>query len=314
MTSSSRTVTVVTGASTGIGHATAVRQAQAGDRVWALVRDPDASADLAELARTEGLDLTVGACDVTDDESVTRAFRAVFDRDGRVDRLVCNAGMYAGSPLETHGIDEIRAIFDVNLFGVLRCIKAVLPGMRAARSGAIVALSSQSSQAILPTWAAYSGSKKALDGALESLAMEVSGFGIRVHLVQPGSTRTAMRGKIRERENPHEYDGMLARYAAAITADRTESLAPDDVARAIAGVLDDADAPFRTLVGRDAERNIARRSAATDEQWVRLFALDDEAFFDEWSRLGGGFDPRTVGAAGIGATAATSELTKQVLG
>ncbi len=287
MPSSSRTVTVVTGASTGIGRATALRQARAGDRVWALMRDPDAAADLRDLAEAEGLDLALGTCDVTDDDAVAAAFGAALAHDGRVDRLVCNAGAYAGATLETHAMDEIRALFEVNVFGALRCIRAVLPGMREARAGTIVALSSQSSQAILPTWAAYAGSKRALEGALEALAMEVAGFGIRVRLVQPGSTLTAMRGKIRPRENPPGYERMLERYQAVIAADRTTSLAPDDVARAIERVLAEPHAPWRTLVGDDAVRNTARRAAATDEEWTTLFGLDsDDAFFDAWTRLG----------------------------
>lgn len=295
MSSSSRSVTVITGASTGIGRATALRQARAGDCVWALVRRPEESAELAETARAEGLDVTLGACDVTDDASVATAFRAVHDRDGRVDRLVCNAGAYAGATLEAHDMAEIRAVFDVNVFGALRCIKSVLPGMRARRSGSIVALGSQSSRAILPTWAAYAGSKCALDGALEALAAEVAGFGIRVHLVQPGSTLTAMRGKNRPRENPVDYDRILARYHAVVAADRTTSLSPDDVAGAIAHALEDDEAPLRTLVGEDAIRNIARRRVATDEEWVRLFAAaTDDAFFDRWTAWGGGFDPRAA--------------------
>lgn len=297
MTSSSRAVTVVTGASTGIGHATAVRQARAGDRVWALVRDPDAAARLRGLAAAEALELIPGICDVTDDASVTDAFDAVLARAGRIDRLVCNAGTYAGATLETHGMDEIQALFDVNVFGALRCIRAVLPGMRMARTGTIVALSSQSSQAILPTWAAYAGSKRALEGALEALAMEVAGLGIRVHVIQPGSTLTAMRGKIRPRENPPGYERMLERYHAVIAADRTASLAPDDVAQAIERVLDDPRAPFRTLVGEDAVRNTARRAAATDEEWTTLFGLaSDEAFSAAWTRLGAGSTPARAAA------------------
>jgi NAD(P)-dependent dehydrogenase (short-subunit alcohol dehydrogenase family) len=288
-------VTVVTGASTGIGRAVAERQARAGDNVWALVRDPAGCADLASLAKDEHLDLRIVQADVADDGSVDTAFDTVLGESGHVDRLVNNAGLFYGSTLEANSLDEIRAMFEVNYFGALRCIRRVLPGMREAGGGVIAAVTSQSSQAIFPTWTAYAGSKSALEGSLESIAMEVAGFGIRVAIVQPGITLTAMRGKITPRTNPEAYAHMLDRYRTLIAADRTESMAPDDVALAIQQVLDDPASPFRTRVGTDAVRNIALRESVTDEQWVGLFGVGtDEEFYAQWMRMSGLPDPRVL--------------------
>lgn len=288
-----RILTVVTGASTGIGRAVALRQARAGDRVRALVRSPEACRDLIELAAAEGLDLSIVRADVSDDTSVSEAFAAVIAADGPVGRLVNNAGLFFGSTLEQNSLDELRDMFEVNYFGAMRCIKQVLPGMREAGGGVIAAVTSQSSQAIFPTWTAYAGSKCALEGSLESLAMEVRELGIRVAIVQPGITLTAMRGKIKPRTNPLAYDRMLQRYRTLIAADRTESMAPDDVARAIERVLNDPASPFRTRVGTDAVRNIALRQSVSDERWVGLFGQEsDDDFYAEWMTLAGVPDPR----------------------
>lgn len=290
-----KTVTVVTGASTGIGRATAIRQARAGDRVWALVRDPEASADLLHEANTEGLDLQLVQGDVRDDDSVEEAFGRVLSSDGAVNRLVNNAGLFFGSTLEANTMDEIRDIFEVNYFGAIRCTKQVIPGMREAGGGVIVAVSSNSSQAIMPTWTAYAGSKAGLEASLESIGMEVREFGIRVAIVQPGITLTAMRGKIKPRVNPPAYDRLVTRYRTIIAADRTSSMTPDDVAQAIEQVIEDPSSPFRTLVGADAVRNIAIRRGVTDERWLALYGAEsDDEFYAEWVALSGSRDPREL--------------------
>jgi retinol dehydrogenase 8 len=293
MTNDQNNVTVVTGASTGIGRAVALRQARAGDRVWGLVRTPRNCSDLTQLAESEGLDLRLVRADVCDDDSIEAAFAEIFKHSGRVNALVNNAGLFLGSTLEATSMDELCGMVEVNFLGAIRCIKQVLPAMRQNGGGVIASVTSQSTQAIFPTWAAYAGSKCALEGALESLAMEVREFGIRVAIVQPGITLTAMRGKIQPRSDPAAYDRLLKRYRTLIAADRTESMAADDVAQAIASVLADPMTPFRTRVGVDAVRNIALRESITDEQWVGLFGrVDDDDFYGAWVGLAGGRDPR----------------------
>lgn len=293
--SKERSVTVVTGASTGIGQAVAIRQARAGDKVWGLVRNPEACQDTLDLAKAEGLDLNLVRGDVSDGASVEEAFRQILDADEAVDRFINNAGLFFGSTLEATSMDELIDMTQVNYLGALRCIKQVVPGMRKQRRGVIAAVTSQSSQAIFPTWTAYSGSKCGLEGALESLAMELREFGIRVAIVQPGITLTAMRGKIKPRKNDPDYNRMLRRYRTLVAADRVESMAPDDVAQAIQKVLVDGKTPFRTPVGVDAVRNIALRKGVSDENWVGLFGQEsDDGFYAEWVRLAGGPDPRTL--------------------
>lgn len=286
--------TVVTGASTGIGRASAIRQARGGDRVWAIVRDPSRSVDLVEQAREERLPLTVVEGDVSKDSSVDAAFDQILS-DGRVDRLVNNAGLFYSSTLEGQTLKELHEVFEVNYFGAMRCVRKVLPGMRQSGSGVICAVSSNSAQSIFPSWAAYSGSKAALEASLESVAMETAALGIRVSIIQPGITLTSMRSKIKPRTNPDAYEETLTRYRTVIAADRNQSMDPDDVATAIENALTDASTPFRVQVGADAVRNVALRRRVGDDEWVRLFSPDsDDKFYADWAARIGGPDPRTV--------------------
>jgi NAD(P)-dependent dehydrogenase (short-subunit alcohol dehydrogenase family) len=280
-------VTVVVGASTGIGRAIALRQARAGEAVHALMRDPAAPSglDLAELAEGEGLDLRLGRIDVCDDESVAAAFDEVAAAR-TVGKLVCSAGRFLGSTLEATEVAELQDLLDVNFLGPLRCVKRVITPMRERGGGRILAITSQSSAAIFPTWTAYSGSKGGLEAALESLAMELRPFGIQVGSLRPGVTLTAMRGKIRPRENPDAYDDLMRRYRSLIAADRETSMEPDDVATVAEQLLAADEMPLVTNVGEDAHRNLAMRKAAGDRSWVDLFdAADDEEFFASWRRL-----------------------------
>ncbi len=281
-----RNVTVITGASTGIGEAIALRQARAGDRVWALVRNPEACAVLQDTANRENLRLELREADVTDNDSVRSAIRHVIHQSSRIDNLVCNAGVFVGATFESLTVEDHEDVFDVNYFGVLRVIVEVLPTMRAQRSGTIVAMSSQSSEPVLPTWSAYSGSKRALEASLEALAVEVGLLGIRIALVQPGSTKTEMRKKITERTNHHDYNTALSRYRDIVMADRETSMEADEVAAAVENILRAESPPWRTRVGADALRNTAMRAVAGDDRWVGLFQIpDDYTFRDSWLKL-----------------------------
>lgn len=280
---SNRNVTVVSGASTGIGEAIALRQARAGDHVWALVRNPESCANLRDAAEREHLLLELCEADVTDSESVRAAIQRVVLESGRIDRFVCNAGIFIGATFESLSIVDHAEVFDVNYFGALRVILEILPTMRMQRSGTIVAVSSQSSEVVLPTWAAYSASKRALETALEALALEVGLLGIRIALVQPGSTRTEMRKKISERTNHSDYSIPLSRYRDIVMADRETSIEADQVAGSVENLLHVDNPPWRTRVGSDAIRNTTKRQAAGDDRWVGFFQISEEASFrDAW--------------------------------
>lgn len=185
-------VTLVTGCSTGIGFATAVRFAQGGDRVFATVLEPADGDELRAFADAEALPVTIMAVDVTDDESVARGVSGVLDAAGRIDVLVNNAGRAVIAPVEETDLDEARAVFEPNFFGVLRMLRATLPGMRRQRSGTIVNVSSLSGVSPAPFYGVYAATKAAVEALSDSLYYELRSFGVRVVVVEPGNIKTSI--------------------------------------------------------------------------------------------------------------------------
>ena len=185
-------VILVTGSSSGIGRATAVEAAERGHRVFASARRPE---DLAELA-ARGIDTL--SLDVTDDASVTRGVADVLGKVGRIDALVNNAGYGQYGAIEVVTADEWRRQFDVNLFGALAVLRAVLPAMREARRGTIVNVSSVAGKVTIPFAGPYCASKHALEAISDALRVEVAPWKIRVVVVAPGPMSTRVGDRTRE--------------------------------------------------------------------------------------------------------------------
>ncbi|MGC9495118.1 oxidoreductase [Streptomyces sp. WG7] len=184
-------VWLITGASSGFGRAIAEAALADGDVVVGAARRPEALAGLVDAhpGRMEALRL-----DVADTAAAEAAVRDVVARHGRVDVLVNNAGRTHVGAFEETGEDELRALFDVHVFGPAALTRAVLPHMRERRSGAIVQMSSMGGQLSFAGFSAYSGTKFALEGMSEGLADEVREFGIKVLIVEPGAFRTGLFG------------------------------------------------------------------------------------------------------------------------
>jgi NAD(P)-dependent dehydrogenase (short-subunit alcohol dehydrogenase family) len=182
----------VTSCSTGFGRALAERVIERGWRVVATARGADRVADLVSLApqRVLAVDL-----DVTDAAQVAAAVGAATERFGRVDVLVNNAGYGYQSSIEEGDESEIRAQFDANVFGLFATTRAVLPGMRAQRSGAIVNVTSVAGLVGFPASGYYAASKQAVEGFSDSLAAEVAPLGISVTCIEPGPFRTDWAGR-----------------------------------------------------------------------------------------------------------------------
>jgi len=197
-----RPVAIVTGASAGIGEATARALHAAGYRVFGTYRRPPATG-------SPGIEYL--ACDVTSDESVTAAVGAVLEKTARIDLLVNNAGVGLIGGAEESSLEQAKFLFDVNLFGVIRMTKAVLPTMRQQGSGRIVNISSVMGLIPAPFMALYSATKHAVEGYTESLDHEIRSSGIRVVLVEPAYTRTSFEG------NVYQADQQLDPYQAART-------------------------------------------------------------------------------------------------
>ncbi|MET7291276.1 SDR family oxidoreductase [Streptomyces griseoloalbus] len=177
-------VALITGCSSGIGRATALRLHRAGLRVVATARNPGT---LEELAR-QGLDTL--RLDVTDADSAQAAVETVTGRYGRIDVLVNNAGYGLSGTVEETGLDQVRDQFETNFFALARLTQLVLPGMRRHGSGRIVNVSSIFGRYAVPGGGFYAASKHAVEALSDALRLEVGGFGVRVVLVEPGPVRT----------------------------------------------------------------------------------------------------------------------------
>jgi len=195
-------VALVTGASAGIGHATAAALQKAGFRVFGTSRR-------AAAERSDGV--TMLTCDVTDDASVAKLVERVLADAGRIDLLVNNAGIGLLGGAEESSIGQAQALFDVNVFGVLRVTNAVLPTMRRQGKGRIVNLSSVLGLIPAPYAALYASTKHAVEGYSESLDHELRTFGIRVVLVEPAYTRTSFEENMTRPDQPVAvYDSVRA--------------------------------------------------------------------------------------------------------
>ncbi len=179
-------VVLITGGTDGLGKATAILLAQHGYRVIAAGRSEAKRAELDALAKTENLPLTTIELDVCSDASVNRAVQSVIRSYGAIDVLINNAGVGYMAVVEELKMEDLKQQFETNLFGVLRVTQAVLPGMRARRSGRIVMLSSVAGLVTPPTYGAYSSSKHALEGLSNALRLELFPFNIQVVLIEPG--------------------------------------------------------------------------------------------------------------------------------
>lgn len=175
-------VVVVTGVSSGIGRAAAVKFAKQGCRVFGTVRNTAKAKAIPDVALVE--------MDIRDEASIERGIQTIIAQAKRIDVLVNSAGVTLLGAAEETSIAEAQTLFDTNLFGVLRVVKAVLPYMREQRSGRIVNVSSVLGFLPAPYMALYSASKHAVEGLAETLDHEVRQFGIRVSLVEPSFTKT----------------------------------------------------------------------------------------------------------------------------
>jgi NAD(P)-dependent dehydrogenase (short-subunit alcohol dehydrogenase family) len=269
---------LITGTSTGIGFATAVSLMRAGHDVFATMRNPGKSPELLALAAKEGLPIAVIPLDVDYDQSVAAGVAHVLKARGRIDVLVNNAGIAQLGSVEATPLAHYRQAMDTNFFGALRCIQAVLPGMRERKSGRIISVTSVAGRLASAGQSAYCASKFALEAASESLAAEVKPFNIRVNVVEPGVIETPIFGKADD-VSADLYPGprrMNAVFAASLEQPVPASVIGDQIRDIVAG----DDWQFRHLGGPAAAAIVAWRASMTDEQFIAFGALDDDAWCD----------------------------------
>ncbi|WP_157215495.1 oxidoreductase [Flavisphingomonas formosensis] len=253
---------IVTGCSTGIGRAIAEHIVALGDNVAVTARKP---ADVADIVA--GRDNAIAlALDVADPEQVKAAVEAARARFGRIDVLVNNAGYGYVASIEEGDEAEVKAMFDVNLFGAIRMAKAVLPEMRARRSGHIINISSLAGRIANPATGYYSMSKHALEAMGQALAREVAELGVRVTSIAAGMFRTDFSGRSLKNgeEGIADYkDGVHARMALVRWVDGRQQGDPAKLAEAVVAVADMAAPPIQLILGPDAFAAIEARMAET---------------------------------------------------
>lgn len=269
---------LVTGASKGIGLATALAFARASDQVVAGMRNPARAPELGEIADRENLPILIVTMDVDDDGSVATAVEQAVESVGAIEILVNNAGIERVGAIEDLSMDDIKASMETNYFGAARCIKAVLPSMRERRDGCIINVTSISGRLAGSPMAAYAASKFALEAFSECLAQEVRPFNVRVAVVEPGIIDTSMATRISTDSTPTHYPSRN-RMAALFRSSLQQPTPPSVVAERIVEIAAGETVQLRHPVGPDAEPFIAWRQAMSDEEWVAWGALDDEAWY-----------------------------------
>jgi NAD(P)-dependent dehydrogenase (short-subunit alcohol dehydrogenase family) len=275
--SSNRTL-LITGVSSGFGRALAQEALAAGHRVIGTVRSEQAKQDFEALAP----DRAVGRLlDVTDFDAIEGVVAEIESTVSPIDVLVNNAGYGHEGVMEESPLAEMRRQFDVNVFGAVAMMKAVLPGMRARRKGHILNITSMGGFITMPGIAYYCGSKFALEGISETLAKEVKSFGIAVTAVAPGSFRTdwAGRSMARTPRSIADYDALFDPIRRA--REEKSGKQPGDpvkAARAMLAVIESDAPPVHLLLGSDALGLVRDKlTALADEisQWETLTRSTD---------------------------------------
>ena len=217
-------VVIITGGTSGIGRATAAQLRERGCRVY-------------EFSRRESGDPYHTPVDVTDDAAVRAAVEAVFEREGRIDLLINNAGFGISGAMEFTDPADAHRLMEVNLFGMDNAIRAVLPHMRKAGSGRIVNISSVAGVFAIPFQAWYSISKAAVRSLTMALYNEVAPYGIQVTSVMPGDIRTGFTAaRKKSTEGDEAYGGRISRSVEKMEKDEQNGMPPEEAAKTIVRV------------------------------------------------------------------------------
>lgn len=266
------TSVLITGCSSGIGHATAELLQAHGYDVYASARRPEAIEDLAQRG------CHTLALDVTSEESMSGAVAQVNQASGGIDVLINNAGYSQSGAVESIGLDDVRAQFETNVFGLVRMCQLVLPGMRERGQGKIVNIGSMGGRFTLPGGGLYHATKYALEAISDALRFEVRGFGVDVILIEPGLITTGFgdvaSGSVEkasgDQEDPYAD---FNRHVAKITAEAYEGPmvklggGPEKVAEAIVKALGARRPKARYPVTPSAHLMIGQRRITPDRVW-----------------------------------------------
>ena len=269
---------IITGANRGIGYETALAFGRAGYKVFATMRNPETASDLKQKIKEESLAVIISKMDVDSDESVKQCVEDILQENGQVDVLVNNAGIERHNSVEETSMADFKAVMETNYFGVLRCIKAVLPQMRNDRNGCIINITSVAGKIACTPLGCYTASKYALEAISEALAQEVKPFNIRVAIVEPGIINTQMA-----RDITHGGDSVYPqanRFGGLFVASLKTPTSASVVADKILEIADSGTWQLRHPAGPDALPFLQWRASMSDEQWVDWNAATDEEWYN----------------------------------
>ncbi len=274
-------IVLITGVSTGLGKAFAEALLQAGHSVIGTVRKAYAVSEFETLAPGRAF---ARVLDVTDAQKIVETVTDIEASIGPIYALINNAGYGHEGTLEESPIEELRQQFDVNVFGAVAMIKAVLPFMRQRRSGRILNITSMGGLMATPGLSYYHGSKFALEGITSSLGKEVKGFGIRVTAVEPGMFRTDWAGRSMQRSERRiaDYDAIFDPIRAARAARSGKQQGdPSKAGRVVVALLEAADPPAHLLLGSDAMDNVSKELSLLQAEFNQWETMTRSTSFDE---------------------------------
>jgi NAD(P)-dependent dehydrogenase (short-subunit alcohol dehydrogenase family) len=274
-----KNVALVTGSSSGIGFETSLLLARTGFHTYASMRNLEKSKNITEIANTEKLPLQVVQLDVNDGRSVKDAIDKIVAEKDRIDILVNNAGYGLFGSLEDISIEEVKAQFETNFFGVIRVTQQVLPVMRKQNSGGstIVNVSSVGGRIGIPVLSAYQSTKFALEGLSESMSYELEPFGIRVVIIEPGFIRTNIINssttaeKALDSKSPYfSLTQKVKNHFKSMMENASSSSPPEEVAKVILQAITSENPQLRYTVGNDAATIIQARMNMPDNEFKKM--------------------------------------------
>jgi NAD(P)-dependent dehydrogenase (short-subunit alcohol dehydrogenase family) len=267
-------VAVVTGSSSGIGRETCLILAKNGYTTYATMRNPQKGSDLRSIAEGENLPMHFVQLDVTDGNSVKEAIQTTYDEAGRIDILVNNAGYALVGAFEEISMEEIKAQYETNVFGVVRTTQAVLPIMRKQGSGMIVNISSGAGRFGYPTGSAYVSTKFAVEGLSESMSYEIEPFGIKTVIVEPGMIKTNFHDAVvvanRSQEPGSPYAPLMTGMKDNLNKMLDNGSTPQYVAQVILHAITSENPKLRYLAGKDVEQWVEAKRKMSDEEFASM--------------------------------------------
>jgi NAD(P)-dependent dehydrogenase (short-subunit alcohol dehydrogenase family) len=280
---------VVTGANSGIGRATAIHLAANGYRVFGTVRSLDKTLKAQQMAEQAGVSIEWIELDIADDDSVTNGFARIHELSPVIDVLVNNAGVGGNAVIEECPPSLYHEVMNINLCGAVRCVQAVLPGMRARSTGTIVNVSSVVGRFAALAQAPYVASKWALEAMSEGLAQDVAPWNIRVAIIEPGITKSAIFAKNVDAPNSSGvYDAHYRRLFQFYAAGMAQATDPFEVGATILHAIRTDSPKLRYPVSWGGPEILSRRETISDAEWVALGAFEDDAdYYAEFERMFG---------------------------